>query len=111
MGCGASKEPIGPAPGAAQFVTPQTTAPSSSAVKSKAGQGAIDKDSAKAPPPSFAALMAGDNDRAVTQGGVAAAIVKRKYRILCLHSRNLFFLSPLVFTKPSAIRALIMATA
>ena len=64
MGCCASKEPAGPAPGAVQFAEPQT------AVESQAGQGAVPaapaagtddrsgKASAKAPPPSFAALIA-----------------------------------------------------
>ena len=63
MGCCASKEPPGPAPGAVHFAEPQTAA------ESQAGQGAAPaapaagtdnrsgKASAKAPPPSFAALI------------------------------------------------------
>ena len=83
MGCGASREPAGPdacttipwsevAPGRRSGIydIPQTVAPSSSAVKSKAAQWRLarhvvlpatrlaSKASAKAPPPSFAALIA-----------------------------------------------------
>ena len=64
MGCCTSKEAAGPAPGAVHFAEPQTAA------ESQAGQGAAPaapaastdnrsgKASAKAPPPSFAALVA-----------------------------------------------------
>ena len=105
MGCGASREPAGPAlarcipsarracpaPEAAQFSNkPQTVAPSSSAVKSKAAQGTrpvapvagtdnqSGKASAKAPPPSFAALIAA--------GMVVPDECEGPYALACYHA-------------------------